>query len=112
MSRFWGRLGYGEWQMVTGIACEALGAGKRLELRYDGYSRVVEVHAVGVTKDGNGIMRVWQVRGGSNSGERQGWKLFRLDETFSSHVIDEESEAPRRGYARGDKAMWIIHCQV
>lgn len=52
--------------------CEALKAGKCFELAYDGFYRVVEVHAVGATKYGNGIMRVWQVRGGSNSGERQG----------------------------------------
>lgn len=98
--------------MISRTACEALRSGKRLELRYDGYSRIVEVHAVGVTQDGNGIMRVWQVRGGSNSGERQGWKLFRLDEAFSAHMIDEESEAPRRGYARGDKVMRTISCQI
>jgi hypothetical protein len=57
-------------------------------------------------------MRVWQVRGGSNSGERTGWKLLRLDEAFSAHVIDEKSEAPRRGYVRGDKAMLVIRCQI
>lgn len=97
--------------MRTSSPCEALAAGKRLELRYDGYSRVVEVHAVGTTKEGNEIMRVWQVRGGSNSGEPQGWKLFRLGEAFSAHVIDEKSEAPRRGYVRGDKTMQWIRCQ-
>ena len=52
------------------------------------------------------------VRGGSNSNERSGWKLLRLDEAFSAHVIDEKSEAPRRGYKRGDKAMSFIDCQI
>lgn len=93
-------------------ACAALGAGKRLELRYDGYSRVVEVHAAGYTKEGNAIMRVWQVRGGSVSGDRSGWKLMRADETFSAHILGELSEAPRKGYKRGDAAMDRITCQV
>ncbi|QKC99605.1 hypothetical protein EB231_16130 [Mesorhizobium sp. NZP2298] len=98
--------------MWTSIACEALRKGKCLEPRYDGFARVVEVHAVGATQEGNDIMRIWQVRGGSNSGERAGWKLMRLDETFSAHVIDEESKAPRAGYKRGDKAMEFISCQI
>jgi hypothetical protein len=93
-------------------ACEALHAGKRLELRYDGFIRVVEVHAVGTTKDSNEIMRVFQVRGGSNSFESQGWKIMRLDEALSALVIDEKSEAPRTGYKRGDKAMKVIRCQL
>ncbi|MQB08538.1 hypothetical protein FCH38_04850 [Agrobacterium tumefaciens] len=98
--------------MVLHTPCEALRSAKCLELRYDGYVRVVEVHAVGITDEGNGIMLVWQVRGGSNSGERQGWKLMRLDETFSIHLIEEKSSAPRAGYKRGDKAMASIRCQI
>jgi len=93
-------------------ACSALRAKKCLELRYDGCSRVVEVHAAGYTKDGNAIMRVWQVRGGSVSGERAGWKLMRADETFSAHPTDEASQAPRPGYKRDDAAMARIVCQV
>lgn len=57
-------------------------------------------------------MRVWQVRGGSNSNERVGWKLLRLDEAIAAHVINEKSEAPRHGYKRGDKAMAFIDCQI
>lgn len=98
--------------MVLHTPCEALHSAKCLELRYDRYVRVVEVHAVGVTKEGHGIMLVWQVRGGSNSGERQGWKLMRLDETFSIHVIDEKSLAPRDDYKRGNKAIASIRCQI
>lgn len=98
--------------MILATACQALQEGKCLEVRYDGYSRVVEVHAAGYTKEGNEIIRVWQVRGGSVSGERTGWKLMRLDEARSAHVIDEPSQAPRSGYKRDDTAMERIRCQV
>lgn len=98
--------------MVSDTACEALRRGKRLELRYDGYSRVVEVHAVGVTKEDHGIIRVYQVRGGSASHDPVGWKLFRTDEVSSAHIMEESSDAPRRGYKRGDKAMERIKCEI
>lgn len=98
--------------MWANVSCDALRRKKCLELRYDGYSRIVEVHAVGKTKEHHGIMRVWQVRGGSKSGERIGWKLMRLDEAISAHVTDEDSQAPRHGYKRGDRDMQTIDCQV
>lgn len=94
------------------VACEALQKGCCLELRYDGYSRIVEVHAVGLTKEGNPVMRCWQVSGGSASGERVGWKLFRLDEARGGAVHEVKSAAPRTGYARGDRAMASIRCQL
>ena len=93
-------------------ACDALRQGKCLELRYDGFTRIVEVHSVGTSGDGHDLMRVWQVRGGSVSNERTGWKLFRLDETFSPHISAEKSYAPRNGYKRGDKAMQFIDCEI
>jgi hypothetical protein len=35
--------------MYGAIACEALKANRCLELRYNGFSRIVEVHAVGIS---------------------------------------------------------------
>lgn len=98
--------------MWAETASQALREGKCLQISYDNWTRIVEVHAVGYSSDGNGLMRVWQVRGGSNSGETQGWKLLRLDETWNYGVTNESSQAPRRGYARGDKAMARIICQL
>jgi len=93
-------------------ACDALAQGKCLQLSYDGFSRVVEVHLVGETTAGNDAMRVYQIRGGSESNERVGWKLLRLDEARGATIIDEKSEAPRRGYNRNDTHMSRIYCRI
>ena len=98
--------------MLSDIACSALRSGKVLELRYDGFSRSVEVHAVGFSKEGYKLMRVWQIRGGSDSGEPIGWKLMRLDEVRAANISDENSLAPRVGYRKNDRAMTRIICQL
>jgi hypothetical protein len=98
--------------MWVQTACEALQSGLVLQLRYDGYTRDVEVHAVGTTKEHHAVMRVWQVAGGSVSHEPVGWKLLRLDEATGAFVTKQKSLAPRTGYKRGDKTMSTIKCQV
>lgn len=98
--------------MLASIACDALRQGKRLELRYDGWARVIEVHAVGISTTGTGLIQAYQVRGGSNSNERFGWKNFKVDEALSAHLIDELSEAPRSGYKRNASAFQQMTCQI
>ncbi len=98
--------------MLIDTACQALRTRKVLELSYDGYSRSVEVHAVGWTAAGHAVMRAWQLAGGSASGERKGWKLMRLDEALGAQLLDEAAASPRKGYKRGDAAMSRIVCEV
>jgi len=98
--------------MWTDIACGALRERRLLELRYDGNSRCIEVHAVGYSKTGDALMHGWQVPGGSSSGERVGWKLMKLAEANGAAVSDEPSQAPRPGYKRGDLAMARIICEL
>ena len=98
--------------MHSGTACEALKKGVCLELRYSGFSRIVEVHAVGISTAGNTVMRVWQVRGGSVHNEPVGWKMMKLDEAASVALTDEKSQAPRPGYKPGDKGMQRIVCEL
>src|SRR5882757_275924 len=101
-----------EVRMWTQVACDALRSGHVLELRYGGYSRSVEVHAVGFTKEDNPVMRVWQVSGGSVSNEPVGWKLLRLDEATEAVVTQQRSHAPRPEYKPGDAVMKVITCQL
>ena len=98
--------------MWSQTACQALNSGLVLQLQYDGYIRDVEVHAVGYSKEGNAVMRVWQIAGGSASNEPVGWKLLRLDEASGAFVTKQKSMAPRNGYNRGDKAMSRIVCRL
>jgi hypothetical protein len=98
--------------MWMDTACRALREHRVLELRYDGYSRCVEVHAVGYSKTGEAMMRAWQVRGGSASREKVGWKLMRLAEALGAGLSDEASAAPRKGYKRGDAALARIICEL
>jgi len=98
--------------MSVQTACEALRSGHALELQYDGYSRLVEVHSVGFTADDDPIMRAWQISGGVNDEEATGWKLLRVDEAGAFLVTNQKSLAPRPGYLAGDKEMKVISCQL
>ncbi|HXQ47046.1 MAG TPA: hypothetical protein VN806_10555 [Caulobacteraceae bacterium] len=88
--------------MLIDAAKDALRQGKVLELRYERFSRFVEVHAVGYSREGHPIMRCWQV-GGSTKRERGGWRLIRLDEGAVALVSPDTSAAPRPRYKRGDR---------
>lgn len=93
------------------VACEALQTGRRLELRYDGHSRIIEVHAVGTSKDGNALMRGWQTRC-TKPGGNGCWRLYRLDKAWNYGLSDELSQAPRTGYKLNDSDIAFIRCQI
>lgn len=91
--------------MMMDESCAAVRSRKCIRIDYDGHERIVEPHAAGYSRAGNAVMRVYQVDGGSKSGEGIGWKMLRLDEIFSFTILPEDSSAPRPGYKRGDRGM-------
>lgn len=98
--------------MLHDLPVTAGKAGVALSLTYNGFARIVEVHAVGVSRAGNRLMRVWQVSGGSRSGINFGWKLMSVNEARGFALTEQSSQAPRNGYRRGDKAMARIDWQL
>jgi len=96
---------------MNSILLQAIQQTKVLELRYHGYSRIVEPHAYGRDKDGDEILRCYQTSGGSESGERVGWKLLKVRDAFSFHLADTTFSA-RPEYKRNDKAMNHVIAQL
>ena len=93
------------------LIIDAVNGRKCLELRHHGYSRIVEPHAYGRDKDGDEVLRCYQTSGGSVSGERAGWKLLKVREIFSLHLL-KEVFLVRKAYKKGDKAMERIFAQL
>jgi hypothetical protein len=98
--------------MLHVIACQALRSGKCLSVEYHGFARVVEVHVVGKTRDGDWTMRAWQTSGGSQSNEPVGWKMMKLDEVTSPKITAKRSQAPRPDYNPDDPAIVDAVCKV
>jgi hypothetical protein len=90
---------------------DAIQETKVVELRYHGYARIVEPHAYGRDKSGDEVLRCFQTSGGSESGERTGWKLLKIAEVYSLHVQKTTFQA-RAGYRRNDRAMEYIFRQL
>ena len=83
-----------------------------LSFTYDGFSREVEPHCLGIDKKGHPALRAYQVAGGSESGEYVGWKMFHVNEMRNLHVLSKTFQQPRHDYKRGDKDMIRIQAQV
>jgi hypothetical protein len=99
--------GFAAW---VAIACEAIETAKCLEIGYRDYSRVVEVHRVGIGRCGEHILSGWQIRGPAQ--ERSGWKLLTLNEAERLELTEIPSRAPRPDYRRGAKHFIGIICQL
>ncbi|SDR51245.1 hypothetical protein SAMN05443245_6873 [Paraburkholderia fungorum] len=91
--------------------CSAIKDRQLLELRYHGFSRVVEPYAYGRDKNGDAILRCFQISGGSESGQTTGWKILKVAAVFA---INEQQATftPRTEYRRGDKAIAFMFCQL
>jgi hypothetical protein len=83
-----------------------------LEFRYDGFRRLVEPHAFGVSPRGRYTLRAYQVEGGSESGQSEGWKLFHVTGMESIVVSSRRFDPPRPDYRRDDRAFARILAQV
>ncbi|WP_124451995.1 hypothetical protein [Burkholderia sp. Bp8992] len=96
---------------MNSAICSAISNKHLLELRYHGYSRLVEPYAYGREGGGVILLRCYQQSGGSESGQTTGWKLLKVAEIFLIQEINK-SFNPRQTYRHNDKAMKFIFCQI
>lgn len=81
-------------------------------LTYHHYTRTVEPHCFGEDEHGQQKLRCWQIDGGSESGERHGWKILNVNEIQSATLGGTAFPNAQPGYKRGDKAMRRIYAQL
>lgn len=90
--------------------CRAIQERRVIRFYYDGGYRLAEPHCYGVSKDEKELLRAYQIGGYSESGQSQGWKLFRVEELSSISITDESFPGARPLYNRSDKAMVTVYC--
>ena len=85
---------------------------KVIRLNYTPGNRLIEPHALGYSKDGNLLLRAFQIEGASASGEHVDWKLFRIDRMNNPEDSGDSFDGPRPGYNPDDPAMkgGVIAC--
>lgn len=82
-----------------------------LEVRYDGHRRVIQPHAVGLSKKGDPILRCWQLSV-NKPGSVQGWRLMEVVEMLVIGPTGDVFAGAQPGYKRGDSAMVRIYAQL
>jgi hypothetical protein len=96
---------------MNATICAAVKAGHLLELRHHGYARVVEPYAYGRDRNGDALLRCYQISGGSESGQTTGWKLLKVADVFAING-QKVTFTPRPEYRCDDKAMDFMFCQL
>jgi len=95
--------------MTNTTLVDAIVNKKKIKLVYNGQERVVEPHAYGLDKNGQGKIRVFQI---AESQEHAGWRLLREEAITDIQVLSETFDAPEAGYSRDDRHIPNIIAQL
>ncbi|RYH61335.1 MAG: hypothetical protein EON54_10240 [Alcaligenaceae bacterium] len=82
-----------------------------LSLSYNGIQREVEPHAVGASRQGNDVLRCYQIAGGHMTGGHD-WDLLTVAKIGNLGLTGQSFVGTRPGYSRGDKGMTAIYAEL
>ena len=82
-----------------------------LSFTYDGFARVVEPHAVGISRAGNSVFRCYQTQGGHVTPGHE-WDLCDISKVFDLSITGQHFVGERPGYRRGDKHIATIFAEL
>lgn len=60
----------------TNKICSAIKSKYIIQFNYEEGKRIVEPYCFGLSREGNNVLRAYQIKGDSRSGKNSGWKLF------------------------------------
>jgi hypothetical protein len=97
---------------VNTTICQAIQAKRILRFYYDNGYREVAPFYYGVGKDGNELLRAYQLEGASKSGVSTGWKLFSVNEISRLSITGNFFLINIADYNRKDPIMIKCFCKI
>lgn len=94
------------------VIIDAINTKHLLRLEYHGYYRLVEPHTYGINQKDHEALSCYQVAGGSESNELEGWKLLLINEAHSILITNKKFLNSRDGYKPNTKTMKRIYAQL
>jgi predicted DNA-binding transcriptional regulator YafY len=70
--------------------CDAISSKKTIQFSYEEGTRIVEPYCYGLTKNGEEVLRAFQIKGYSKSRNPQGWKLFKVSK-IKNLMLNEDN---------------------
>jgi hypothetical protein len=98
--------------MTYPAICDAIRLRHVVRFLYHGGVREVEPHVYGRDAGGSELLRAYQLRGPSSSGQTGGWKMFHVEDMTDLAVTFESFTAPRAGYDPVDKIITFVNCRI
>lgn len=93
--------------------CAAINGRHLISFVYDGHNRIVIPAAYGRhLTTANDMLRGYQTGGTGSSRPVPFWDLFLVEKIVSYAILDETFETDPPQYARNDKHMAEIYCQL
>jgi hypothetical protein len=89
------------------ILVDAINSKRRISFTYNGRTRIAEPQCYGIGSKGTELLRVHQIRGGS-----QREPLFDVSEMHDLVALEEHFTQPGPNYRRNDSAMATIFAQL
>jgi hypothetical protein len=97
---------------VNSLVCEAIRERRLATFTYNDWNRVVEIYSHGFNGHRREVIRGYQVRGGSKSGETIGWKFFDVQLIDDFELLSTSFTGERSGHADADVELIVIHCNI
>ena len=94
------------------IICDAIRAKRLLRFVYEGYERIVEPHAHGISTANHEILSGYLVGGWSGSKPEPGWRNYLVREMHDVQALAEGFDGPRARYNAFDRQLRQIFCRL
>lgn len=92
------------------VICNAIKSKQIIHFNYEDKTRIVEPYCFGESSKGNQVLRGFQIKGDSKSGDSHGWKLFNVSK-MENVAINREHFSLGHDY-KEEKRMKNIYCCV